>query len=337
MEQHQLQQLFFTHIRNNLPQHISLVDSVAGSLNISNDSAYRRIRGEKEISFDEIRRLCLHFNISLDQLLHLNSESFIFAGRLADHNNFTFELYLKSILDQLRLMSSFDHKELFYLNKDIPIFHQFYYQDLAAFKIFFWMKSIMQYPSLSKSRFSIEDFPPSLHTVSNKIIEEYNKIPSVEVWNEESIHSTLRQIEYYEQTKVFRSSDDIVNLYTSLDKTIDHIEKQAELGFKFSLKGEGLNLKTPYKIFANEFILGDNTLCALLNDSKAVYLNHAVINYIVSRDTGFAEYTFEHIQNIIRRSTLISVTGEKERRRFFNTMHAKIEKRRTAAEDYSPK
>ena len=158
MEQHSLQQLFFTHIRNNLPQHISLVDSVAGLLNISNDSAYRRIRGEKEISFDEIRLLCRHFNISLDLLLHLNSESFIFAGRLADYNNFNFELYLKSILDQLKFMNSFDRKELLYLNKDIPIFHQFHYHELAAFKIFFWMKSVMQYPSLNKSLFLIEDF-----------------------------------------------------------------------------------------------------------------------------------------------------------------------------------
>ena len=337
MEQHSLQQLFFTHILNNLPQHISLVDSVAGLLNISNDSAYRRIRGEKEISFDEIRLLCRHFNISLDLLLHLNSESFIFAGRLADYNNFNFELYLKSILDQLKFMNSFDRKELLYLNKDIPIFHQFHYHELAAFKIFFWMKSVMQYPSLNKSLFLIEDFSASLRLVSNKIIEEYNKIPSTEVWNVESIHSTIRQIEYYKQTQVFKTSEDIIKLYTCLDKTIDHIEKQAEAGFKFSLNGDQLNLKTSYKIFMNEFILGDNTLCALLNDTKVVYLNHAVINYLVSKDTAFTEYSYKHLQNIIRRSTLISDTGEKERKRFFNIMHEKIEKRMKTVEDYSPK
>jgi hypothetical protein len=337
MDQHLLQQLFFTHIRNNLPRYIALVDTIAELLNISTDSAYRRIRGEKELTFDELKLLCLNYSISLDQLFHLNSDSFIFNGKLTDHNSFTFELYLNSILDQLKFMSSFDRKELFYLNKDIPIFHQFYYQELAAFKVFFWTKSIMHYPSLGKSAFSVEDFSASLQGISNKIIEEYNKIPSVEVWNEESIHSTLRQIEYYEQTKVFKSPDDIASLYSCLEKTIDHIERQAELGFKFSLKGEQFGLKTPYKIFVNEFILGDNTLCAVLNETKVAYLNHAVINYVVSRDTRFAEYTFEHIGNIIRKSTLISVTGEKERRRFFNMMHEKIENKLKTVQHYSPK
>lgn len=185
--------------------------------------------------------------------------------------------------------------------------------------------------------FSIEDFSDSLYVISNKIIEEYNKIPSVEVWNVESIHSTIRQIEYYKQTKVFKSAEDIINLYICLDKTIDHIEKQAEVGFKFSLNGEQSNLKTPYKIFVNEFILGDNTLCAILNDSKVAYLNHAVINFIVSRDTAFVEYSYKHFQNIIRKSTLISNTGEKERKRFFNIMHEKIEKRKKAVENYSIK
>lgn len=43
----ELQQHFFDHIKERLPTHLSLVDEVAELLSISNDSAYRRIRGEK--------------------------------------------------------------------------------------------------------------------------------------------------------------------------------------------------------------------------------------------------------------------------------------------------
>ena len=39
------QQVFFNHIKGMLPPHISFVDEIAEELNISNDSAYRRIRG----------------------------------------------------------------------------------------------------------------------------------------------------------------------------------------------------------------------------------------------------------------------------------------------------
>jgi hypothetical protein len=337
MEQPGVQQLFFQHIRNNLPPNLSLVDEIAELLNVSNDSAYRRIRGEKAISFDEIRTLCSHFRISLDQLFYINSESVIFSGKLADNNNHTFDLWLKEILAQLKFMNSFDRRELIYVNKDMPVFHYFHYPELAAFKFFFWMKTLLQYPLFGKSLFVSDDFTTGLHGTAIEIVEEYNKMPSQEVWNVENIHSTIRQIEYYKETKVFRSAEDIVGLYDCLEKTIDHIEKQAELGFKFSMPDKKPQSKTIYKLFVNEFVLGDNTLCAILNDTKVVYLNHTVLNFIMTKDTAFAEYTYQHYQNIIRKSTLISDVGEKERSRFFNTMREKIHNRRKAINHYSSK
>ncbi len=337
MDQQNVQQLFFQHIKNNLPPHISMVDEIAELLNISTDSAYRRIRGEKGISFDELRTLCLHFKISLDQLFYLNSESIIFSGKLADNNNHTFDLYLKSVLDQLKFMNSFERREIIYMSKDVPIFHYFLYNELAAFKFFFWMKTLLQYPMFGKTLFNADDFTKGLHATSDKIIEEYNKIPSLEVWNVEGIHSTIRQIEYYKETKVFSSAEDIIRLYDCLDKTIEHIEKQAEIGCKFSLAETQPKLKTSYKLFINEFIFGDNTLCVILNDTKVVYLNHTVINFVVTKDTAFTEYTYQHYQNIIRKSTLISDVGEKERSRFFNTMREKIHNRKKAVANYTAK
>ncbi|HNJ27903.1 MAG TPA: helix-turn-helix domain-containing protein, partial [Ferruginibacter sp.] len=83
MESNQTQLQFFQHIRSILPEHISLVDEIAGLLDISNDSAYRRIRGEKQISLDEMQKLSVHYKISIDQFLNLQSNSYIFSGELA--------------------------------------------------------------------------------------------------------------------------------------------------------------------------------------------------------------------------------------------------------------
>lgn len=337
MEQADVQQVFFQHIKNNLPPHLSFVDEIAELLNISNDSAYRRIRGEKGISFDEIRTLCLHFKISLDQLFYLNSESVIFTGNLANSTNFSFDLWLLYILRQVEYMNSFERKELLYLNKDMPIFHLLYYDELAAFKYFFWMKTILQYPLFGKSLFAIDDFTESLHKTGKQIVAEYNKIPSQEVWNVENIHTAIRQIEYYKDTKVFKSAQDIVHMYECLQKSIDHIEKQAEAGYKFLLNGKPLPSAVAYKLFVNEFVIGDNTVLAILNDTKVVYLNHTVLNVIMTKDTTFTEYTYQHFQNIVRKSTLISDVGEKERSRFFNTMREKIFNRQKAASNYSSK
>ena len=57
-----VQQVFFNHIKSILPHHLSIVDEVASLLDISNDSAYRRMRGDKPLSFEEVQKLRPNFH-----------------------------------------------------------------------------------------------------------------------------------------------------------------------------------------------------------------------------------------------------------------------------------
>ena len=100
MESAGVQQLFFQHIKAGLPGHLSLVDEVAELLNISNDSAYRRIRGEKPISFEELQKLCSHYKVSLDQFLHLQSDAFIFSGKLNSEDENGFQNWMADVTDR---------------------------------------------------------------------------------------------------------------------------------------------------------------------------------------------------------------------------------------------
>jgi len=70
MEAANAQVRFFQHLKSLLPPHMAMVDEVAELLGISNDSPYRRIRGGKTIDLEETYKLCNHFKISMDQLLH---------------------------------------------------------------------------------------------------------------------------------------------------------------------------------------------------------------------------------------------------------------------------
>jgi hypothetical protein len=320
-----VQQLFFHHIKSHLPPHLSLVDEVAGLLDISNDSAYRRIRGEKTISFEEVRTLCAHFRISLDQLFHLQTDTLLFEGKFINQTNFDFGGYLQDLLKLLLDTQSFQKKEILFMSKDLSIFHLFYFPELTAFKSFFWMKTILNYPSPGKKRFAADEFPPATQTMCTKIIETYNKIPSQEIWHVDCIDATIRQIEYYRDTKLFASDQDLAAIYDGLQKTVDHLEAQAEQGCKFSLHTPNAGTGAAFKLYVNEFVVGDNTYLVRLDDGRMVVLNHAVLNTIRTKDANFTKGTEEHFQNIIRRSAQISGVGEKERSKFFNTLREKID------------
>ena len=67
--QEDIQIRLFCVIRDQLPDHVSLVDEIAELLEISNDSSYRRIRGEKQLSLQEVQKLAGTFQLSLDDLI----------------------------------------------------------------------------------------------------------------------------------------------------------------------------------------------------------------------------------------------------------------------------
>ena len=324
MESANIQVAFFNHIKTLLPAHLSLVDEIAELLNISNDSAYRRIRGEKPIALEEIQKLATHFKISLDQFLHLDSDSFIFTGKLANATDHVFEKWMENLLQQLIFINSFQHKHMYFLAKDIPLMQQFLSPELTSFKSFFWRKSILHYEEMKGKKFSLKDINPKHIELAKKIIEVSNKIPSTDIWNIESINSTIRQIEFYRDANAFETTEDIVLLYQGVFKLIDHIERQADYGFKFPMGGKEDPTAAAYNLFNNELILGDNTVLAELNNMKITFLNHSVINFVGTQDERFNAHMYDAIQNLIKKSTQLSRVGEKERTRFFNRIRDKV-------------
>lgn len=324
MESANIQISLFQHIKSLLPPHLSLVDEIAELLSISNDSAYRRIRGEKPIALEELKKLATHFKISLDQLLSLQSDSFVFTGRLTNATDHVFEKWMENTLQQMLFMGSFQHKHMYYMAKDLPLMQQFLVPELTSFKSFFWRKSILHYDEMRGQKFSLKNINPAHVELGRKIVEAYNKLPSTDIWNVESINSTIRQIEFYREAGAFDSPEDVQLLYQAVFKLMDHIEKQADSGVKFTVDGKPLSNAAPYHLFNNELILADNTVMAELDNMKITFLNHSVINFIYTRDERFCAYIADAIRNLIKKSTQLSSVGEKERTRFFNRIREKL-------------
>ncbi|MEO6668549.1 MAG: hypothetical protein ABIN36_03665 [Ferruginibacter sp.] len=108
---------------------------------------------------------------------------------------------------------------------------------------------------------------------------------------------------------------------------IDHLEKQAEFGCKFNIGEKPVKDAASYNLFVNELILGDNTYMAELEDMRITFLNHSVLYFVATRDKRFNEAIHSNLQNLMKKSTMISTIGEKERVAFFNQLREKIHER----------
>src|SRR5215467_4954895 len=92
-----LQQQLFNFIRNSQP-HISLADELCDLLDISHDSAYRRIRGEKPLTLFELKIVCEKYNIAVDQVLQLNSGNVVFRSSDGSSDIRDLKTYLEGLL-----------------------------------------------------------------------------------------------------------------------------------------------------------------------------------------------------------------------------------------------
>jgi len=326
MTESNLQKELFTYIKDGLPSHISMVDTLADLLDISYDSVYRRIRGEKPITMDELKLLCEKFNLSLDQVLQLKSNKVLFTDPEADNTVQDFNQYLRGLL---LAFEQFDHakqKKMLYLSKDVPFFHFFYYKELTAFKAFFWDKSILNNPEYDNKTFSVKNYDVSeAFAMGQKILQYYNDMPSSELWNYESINSTILQIEYYRDAGIFETKEDLANVVDSFDATLQHLQKQAEKGIKF-LPGIGeAGYKANLKLYINEIILGNNSIMVELDGQRTSFINYIVLKYISTADKNFTNKTFDNFNNLVSRSVMISGTGEKERVKFFKTLRERVQ------------
>ena len=324
MESRQVQEYLFQRIREKLPTSESLVDVVAELLHVSNDSAYRRIRGETPLILEEARQLCEAYSISLDEILRARPDTVSFSSIQVENSHRGFENYLEGILKNLQHLSGAEQKELIYLTKDVPLFYNFLFRPLFAFRYFFWMKSILQHPDFISRNFSMDLLPPHLEAMGKQINEAYNAITSTEIWNTECINSTIAQVEYYREAGYFESGEDIKLIYDALRDLVEHLRDQAEHGCKF-LPGEAAGMKkNNFIFFYNRVVLGDNTIMAIANQKKTLYLSYDVLNYMITRDEGMCQKVYEQLQMLMRKATILSNSSEKQRNIFFNILLKKI-------------
>ena len=159
--------------------------------------------------------------------------------------------------------------------------------------------------------------PKDLLKLGTDVCKQYSSLSSAEIWNEEAVYETLKQLEFYSACGFFAESKQVSQLCDCLLELIGMIQNEASAG----VKTEG----GEFRMYNNEILIADNTVFALMGDRRCVYANQSALNLYLTFQEPFCEQTETYLRNLIRQSTLISKTGERERNRFFNKMSARIQ------------
>lgn len=317
-----IQLAFMTKVKSAIPAHVSFVDELADLLKTSNDSAYRRIRGETLLSIDEVTAICSYFKVSLETASQPDSETVTFNYRILKGGSEGFRNWLAILLDNVKRISA-SGGSVMYAADDVPVWHHFFRDDFASFKVFYWMKSILNAPELENKPFDMDLIDPELVTKAKELLQEYNQLKSTEIWTEDTLNSTLKQIEYYWESGFFKDKGTALLMCDCVEEEVNTLRRNAERCSK--LPGENGSTVENFSFYQSEIMVGNNSILANVGDTKIAYVSNNTFNFMTTMDRSFVNENETWLKNLLRKSILISGVNEKQRNKFFTVLKHKID------------
>lgn len=318
-----LQVAFFQEIKLKVKDHMVIARLLCDILDIKLDSAYRRMRGETELTFRELVKLSAHFNISLDAVLcnkNLNGELTYrrFAPDVtADY--IPFLDYLSGMFEQALFSKE---KEIILTAQEIPTIHTMLFDKLALFKLYVWYRNEPGNNPLTYDKFllAMDSFLPQLYAYYNKVTGLYKRIPSVEIWSDKVLDPLLSLLEYHCEIYSFEDKAHAVEICRQLVQLVEKVESWSDHGYK---EGEGESV-AGFGMYRSTVDIQNNYTYISKEGADTVFIKMFSINGLFTDNEMIVDDTSKWIRNLISASQHLSGASARERLYFFNSLKSKV-------------
>ncbi|MBD3637999.1 MAG: hypothetical protein HUJ25_11645 [Crocinitomicaceae bacterium] len=322
--EHDIQQRIFNSIKLQLPKEEKLSQVLQDKLFISQDAAYRRLRGDVPLTIYETRTLCDAFNLSFDDYGELQQGRVQFSYNPLVSIDMNYKSYLSGLRDGLKQVRQLDNAHIIMSINDTPLFQIFNLPHLTRFKFFFWAKTYLMMPEYQNEKFKREKIDKESLAIGIEALNYYNSIPTTEIYGPETLRGTLRQIEYYFDSHLFEDPSYALEILDNLMQLIDHMRTEAENGAKYTRGNEPITNGNEFNMYCNDTYIADNTYLIKWDTGTSVYLSHNILNYLVTTDPYYAEESEKVLTKLKDNSSLISKINAKERNKFFGNLERTV-------------
>lgn len=323
-ESNQVQQDLFNHLQSLSSKKTPFVNELMSILELSRSGAYKKIKGESNLSFDDVLKLSRHFGFSIDQFIAERHNAIPFFVDAIRSLPTQYNEYMRNINTHFEFIRGCKNVDFCYIANEVPIFHYMQFPLLFYFKLFLWNHTSWQIPHRNR-KFSIAEFTNDtvLNDVRKSMSKEYLNYSGMEMWNIRMLDITLDQVKYYAHSGIFETKEDILQIFKEVEKLSRHLKNMAESGYKCTLENPNEKLGK-LRVQMNELVASSNVIYVTADNFNYVFTNFDTPNFIRSSDDRFCQYTENWINTIKKHSLLISGEGERERERTFRLITKKI-------------
>ncbi|MDR2691591.1 MAG: hypothetical protein LBB73_04735 [Dysgonamonadaceae bacterium] len=313
-----VQKLFFEILKSKLPSNYRMADVVGEVLSVGSDSAYRRIRGEKELTLKELMVLSQRFNISLDSITNYESNNILFKYTPLDLNDMNnYYTYMDDLSNLFETIAKSVEKEIYFMAMDIPVAHFTPFLELTFFKIYTWFRSVNKL-QLSYDEFVSQSDIPRLSAIYEKIGNACNQIPSTEIWTKNTIEPLLRLLDYYSDLNCFEKKGTLPLLCHQILQLADNIEK-------YTLKEEKeYKGKTAFfRMYLSPVDIMNDFMVTKHDGINVTSIKLYTINGIFTSNEYFCLEVEKWVKDAMTKSLFLSGASARERFKFFREIKNK--------------
>jgi hypothetical protein len=297
-------------ILEHIPANTKPTARVMEILGISRESAYRRFRQEILFSFEEITKLALALNFSIDKIIEGNKkETFAFdlQSKLIQS---PYNIYIAQFYEHdrhlKRLVASKDAEVLVALNELPPLFYIFSEQ-LFKFNYFQWLYT--HSPDSIHSSFSELTMPSELHSIREKTLANITKINNVSIIVSPYIFLNLvRNIQYYYLLKQLTPTE-LLLLKNEMLSFIALTESLAQNGY--------FTQDCRVDFYLSSLNINSNTLSLKYDETYQTHYYLYPNNPLIIRDPEICSMQKEWFQSLKKQSRLITLSNEILKKEFY--------------------
>lgn len=308
-----LYQNLLNQLRKRIPQNTRLVKKMVDILPLEKDAVYRRLRQEVPFTFEEIVVIAKAFNLSLDSLLGVDARTAFPFRYLTDDkgNNVNFDyLLFEEYIQAIKEVTADSDGKISYITNLLP--QAFFTGFDFIYRFYYFKWRYYSVPANQTESFHEINLPDQLIQIAKEIfIHSKNVKNNSFILDYKIFQDFVNDVIYFNNIRLLRN-EDMVHIKDELFQLLDYMEAIATKGFVDNPSNEvfiyisDTSIETSYSFFDSHSSL------------RLVLIWSFIFNSILSFDEKTVDMMRRQIQSRIRTSTLLSVTGVKYRKLYFD-------------------
>ena len=290
-------------------------------LHLGKGAVYKRMNGSTALTASEMVQLAKAFRISLDNIFQNESYMPFFHPFWKKDNASSID-FVDRFAVYLKPTTGHNSSSITYLANELPINYYFSHKYILHFLISIW-----NHLHYNEAKLIIDEtvsIDKRMESLRSEIQYNYKSQKVTEIWNPSMLNNLYQQIVFCITMRAFPDANFIGLLLKDIERLIGTLQKVTSPESKdIPEKGH------PPRIYLNEFGNFVNILLYDSDDIQSAFIGIDMPHYMITYSPSFVKQAKVWVENIKRRSVLISSEGFQYRELFFH----KLEKEYDAFKD----